>query len=191
MCNATQRMDDSAQELSAIEGAGSGLRPDSTPVEQDNRLLKAVHLVERAVVGSLVVMMMLVIALSTIELAWTLARDIVSPPFLVLDVDELLDIFGLFLLVLIGVELLETIKMYVKRGVVHLEVILEVALIAIARKVIVLDVSKYSSATVFGIAALVAALSIALHIRVRRLRDDGGRGRGDRAPVQRSAPSTS
>ena len=175
-------MADSPQALDArqtIEGATSGLRPDGAPIEHDNRLLKAVQLVERAVVGSLAVMMMLVIALSTIELGLTLARDIVSPPFLVLDVDEFLDIFGLFLLVLIGVELLGTITMYVKRGVVYLEVILEVALIAIARKVIVLDVSKYSSATVVGIAALIAALSIALHIRMRRLRDDGGRGRGD------------
>ena len=184
-------MDDSAQELGARQidqGEPSGLRPDGAPIERNNRLLKAVQLVERSVVGSLVVMMMLVIALSTIELGWTLARDIVSPPFLVLDVDELLDIFGLFLLVLIGVELLETIKMYLKRGVVHLEVILEVALIAIARKVIVLDVSKYSSATVFGIAALVAALAIALHIRTRRIRDDGGRRSSS---GQGPAPSTS
>jgi len=187
-------MDDSAQEPGAghpIDPASSTLRPDGAPIAQDNRLLRAVQLVERGVVGSLVVMMMLVIALSTIELAWTLARDIVSPPLLVLEVDELLDVFGLFLLVLIGVELLETTKMYVKQGVVHLEVILEVALIAIARKVIVLDVSKYSSATLFGIAALVAALSIGLHVRMRRGRDDHGRGRGDRAPAQRSAPSTS
>ena len=44
---------------------------------------------------------------------------------------------GFFLLVLIGIELLETIKAYLLTNVIHVEIVLEVALIAIARKVII------------------------------------------------------
>jgi hypothetical protein len=68
-----------------------------------------------------------------------------------LDITELLDLFGLFLLVLIGVELLDTLKAYIKDNVVHVEVVLTVAMIAIARKVIILDVKELPSMTLFGI----------------------------------------
>jgi hypothetical protein len=55
-------------------------------------------------------MMAVVVVLSVVDLAWVLIKDIISPPLALLDVDELLDIFGVFLSVLIGIELLETLK---------------------------------------------------------------------------------
>ncbi|MBZ4376967.1 phosphate-starvation-inducible PsiE family protein [Corallococcus sp. AS-1-6] len=114
--------------------------------------------------------MMGVIALSTLELAWIIAKDIVTPPILLLEVDELLEIFGFVLLILIGVELLETIKAYLRDNVVHVEIVLEVALIAIARKVIVLDLSKYDGVSVLAMAALIIALAGAFSLRVLRRR---------------------
>ena len=68
--------------------------------------------VERVVVVSLLIMMALVVCLSTVELGWFIIKDVITPPIFLLEIDELLDIFGMFLLVLIGVELLETVKMY-------------------------------------------------------------------------------
>ena len=67
----------------------------------------------------------------------------ITPPIILLEINELLEIFGFFLLVLIGVEILETIKAYLLEKVVHVEIVLEVALFAIARKVIILDLEKY------------------------------------------------
>ena len=116
---------------------------------------------EKAVTVTLVGLMALVVLLATIELAWIIIKDIISPPVLLLEIDELLDIFGLFLLVLIGVELLETIKAYLKENVVHIEVVLTVAMIAIARKVITLDVKELSSMTLIGIASIILALALA------------------------------
>lgn len=129
---------------------------------------------ERAVVLSLMVMMMAVVSLSVVELGWIIVKDVMSPPVVILEIDELLEIFGFFLLVLIGVELLETIKAYLRENVVHVEIVLEVALIAIARKVIVLDVTKYSGMTLLAIAAIVLALAAAYHLQRR-----GGRQAGD------------
>jgi uncharacterized membrane protein (DUF373 family) len=116
---------------------------------------------EKAVTVTLVGLMALVVLLATIELAWIIIKDIISPPVLLLEIDELLDIFGLFLLVLIGVELLETIKAYIKDNVVHVDVVLTVAMIAIARKVIVLDVKDLPAMTLVGIASIVVALAVA------------------------------
>lgn len=97
-----------------------------------------------------------------------LARDVLSPPVFLLEVDELLGIFGFFLLVLIGIELLETIKAYVEEHVVHAEVVLEVAMIAIARKVITLEVKETPSLTLIGISAIILALAVAFFI-VKRM----------------------
>ena len=83
-------------------------------------------------------------------------------------IPELLDIFGFFLLVLIGIELLETIKAYLVESVVHVEVVLEVAIIAIARKVIILDLEKYDGLTLLGTAGLIAAVAAALFSLKRR-----------------------
>jgi uncharacterized membrane protein (DUF373 family) len=107
-------------------------------------------------------MMVFIILLSTIELAWIIIKDILSPPIVMLRIEELLEVFGFFLLVLIGIELLETIKAYLVEKVVHVEIVIEVALIAIARKVIILDVDKYSHLTVMGIAALILAMAAAI-----------------------------
>jgi len=116
---------------------------------------------EKAITVTLVVLMAVVVLLATIELGWIIIKDVITPPVLLLEIDELLDIFGLFLLVLIGVELLETIKAYLKENVVHFEVVLTVAMIAIARKVITLDVKELSGMTLVGIAAIIVALAAA------------------------------
>ena len=133
---------------------------------------------ERVIVVALVVMMMVVVALSTLELGWIMVQDIITPPILLFQVEELLR-FGFFLLILIGVELLKTIKTYLRDSVVHVEIVLEVALIAIARKVIVLDFEKYDGLSVLAIAALVITLAGALFLKWRRLRG-GGTPRGRR-----------
>lgn len=116
---------------------------------------------EKVVVIALIAMMVLIILLATIELGWIILRDIITQPYVLLEIDELLDIFGFFLLILIGVELLETIKAYLSEHVVHTEIVMEVALIAIARKVIILDVKDLPSLTLFGIAAIILALAVA------------------------------
>ena len=119
---------------------------------------------ERSVIVTLIVMMVVVVVLSIFELGWIIIHDIISQPILLLEINELLEIFGFFLLVLIGVELLETIKAYMIEGVVHVELVLEVALIAIARKVIILDIAKYDSNKLLSLAALIAAVSAAFFL---------------------------
>jgi uncharacterized membrane protein (DUF373 family) len=129
--------------------------------------MKYLEKVERLVVSSLLVMMVSVVFLSTVELGWIIIKDIITPPVFLLEVNELLDIFGMFLLVLIGVELLETVKMYLSEKTVHVEVVFTVAMIAIARKVIILDVKELSSLTLIGIGAIVLALSTGYYLLKR------------------------
>lgn len=120
---------------------------------------------EKIIIRVLVILMAFVLLLSTIELAWVIIKDIITPPVLLLEIDELLEIFGLFMLVLIGIELLETIaKTYMAESVDHAQIVMAVAIIAIARKVIILDVKDLSGLALVGIAAIILALSIGYYL---------------------------
>jgi len=126
---------------------------------------------EKVLIHALMVMMALVLLLATVELGWIIVKDVFSPPVFLLEIEELLDIFGLFMLVIIGIELLETIiKTYLKENVNHVEVVFLVAMIAIARKVIILDVKEVSGVTLVGIGAIVITLSAGYYL-IRRKRD--------------------
>jgi uncharacterized membrane protein (DUF373 family) len=124
-------------------------------------MLELLKKFEKVITVTLVFLMAIVVLMATIELGWIIVKDIITPPVFLIEIEELLEIFGLFLLVLIGVELLETIKAYIKDNVVHIDVVLTVAMIAIARKVIILDVKELPSMTLVGIAAIIVALAAA------------------------------
>jgi uncharacterized membrane protein (DUF373 family) len=132
-------------------------------------MTRFLRIIERIIVTALIVMMTIVLLLATVDLGWILVRDIFSLPIVLLGIDELLEIFGFFLLVLIGVELLETIKAYFDEHVVHVEVVLEVAMIAIARKVITLEVKDLPSLTLIGISAIILALAVAFYFVKRTI----------------------
>ncbi|HON95154.1 MAG TPA: phosphate-starvation-inducible PsiE family protein [Deltaproteobacteria bacterium] len=135
-----------------------------------SRMLVFLKRFERAIVTVLIVLMVLVIALATIEVGWLILQDITSPPVLILEIDELLDIFGKFLLVLVGIELLYTLRAYWAENEVHVEVVFAMALIAVARKVIVLDVKELDSLVLIGIAAVVLALSVGYYYVGKHIR---------------------
>jgi uncharacterized membrane protein (DUF373 family) len=119
--------------------------------------------VQKLVALALAFLLILVVVLSTVHLGLLIAEEIWKPPRFLIPVQGLLDIFAFFLLVLIGVELLETLKGYVKKDVIHVRVILEVALIAMARKVIIVEPASVPASTLFGIAALILALGVAFY----------------------------
>ncbi|MGZ8434193.1 MAG: phosphate-starvation-inducible PsiE family protein [Candidatus Binatia bacterium] len=122
---------------------------------------------EQVIVLSLIAMMAVVVLFATIELAWIIYTDLSVAPYFMIEIDSLLKIFGFFLLILIGIELIETIKAYLAERVIHVEIVLEVALIAIARKVIILDLKDYSGLTVLAIAAVIVSLAIACYLEKR------------------------
>ena len=121
---------------------------------------KALRLFERVIVVALLVMMMLAVLVSTIELAVVIVRELFKPPMLLLNIDEMLQVFGFFLMVLIGLELLETIKAYLEEDRVHAEVVFLVALVAVSRKVIILDYKEMTPNLLYGMAALIVALGV-------------------------------
>jgi uncharacterized membrane protein (DUF373 family) len=120
-------------------------------------------IIQRITVFALASMLAVVVLLSTLHLGVLIAQEVWAPPRFLIRVQGLLEIFGYFLLVLIGVELLETLRAYMKKDVIHVRVVLEVALIAMARKVIIEEPNTVPALTLLGIAALILALGIAFY----------------------------
>lgn len=76
----------------------------------------------------------------------------------------LLDIFGLFLSVLIALEILENITAYLKKHVVQVELVIVTSLTAVARKIIILDLKEVSGVSLIGLAIAILSLSISYFI---------------------------
>jgi uncharacterized membrane protein (DUF373 family) len=121
-------------------------------------------------------MMAGVVLLATVQLAWILGKDVLTPPHILLRTGELLELFGQFLLVLIGIELLHSMKVFAVRRVVHLEAVFIVAMIAVARKVIVLEPTALPDGALLGIAAIALALALGYFVVRRSHLDEGSIG---------------
>ena len=105
-------------------------------------------------------MICVILILAFIDIVYELKQKVIMPPRFVIDADGLMDLFSLLLVILIGLELLETVKAYLKDDIVHVEFIILVAIIAIARKVIVWDFNKFQVEELLSLAAMIVGLGI-------------------------------
>lgn len=108
----------------------------------------------------LMIMMSVVVVFSTVDLGFSIVREIMAPPVGMIGVDRLPDLLGLFLWVLIGLELHDSVRMYLREHAVHVETVLSVGMIAVANHVIVTDTKSALGLTLIGEAAIIVALAI-------------------------------
>jgi uncharacterized membrane protein (DUF373 family) len=112
----------------------------------------------------LLALLAVVLVVSVVDLAYIVSTYILDGPFPILQNKEILSIFSLFLLVLIGIEFFETILSYLRENVVHVEVIIMIAVIAVARKIIILDASETSDMHLIGLSLMMVCLGIAYYL---------------------------
>ncbi|NJL49999.1 MAG: phosphate-starvation-inducible PsiE family protein [Leptolyngbyaceae cyanobacterium SM2_5_2] len=75
-----------------------------------------------------------------------------------------INLFGLFLSVLIALEILENITAYIQNHVVHVELVIATALTAVGRKIIIVDLKDVPGVTLIGLAIAIFALAISYWI---------------------------
>ena len=126
--------------------------------------MKIFHTVENYIATALLILMGVVVISGAVELAYEIFTSMMEPPGLFVGVAELLDIFGLFLMVLIGLELMTSIKMYLKDHTIHAEMMFLVALTAVTRKIVVFDATKSEPLVIFGIGFLIISLSAGYYL---------------------------
>ena len=125
------------------------------------KALEVVTNFERIIYGALIALLMVVLVFAVGELAWLLITNLGNYPILLLDNHELTNVLGAFLLVLIGVELLDTMLEYFRENAIHVEIVVLLSIIAIARKVILLDPATTDGLELVGIGIIIIGLSAA------------------------------
>jgi uncharacterized membrane protein (DUF373 family) len=121
----------------------------------------------RLAVRAMAVLMTLVIFWGVIDVAWVLYKELRTPPYGLLTINDILATFGAFMAVLIAIEIFVNISIYLRQDVIHVKIVLATALMAIARKVIILDFDKTSPPYIYATAAVVLAMGVAYWLVVR------------------------
>lgn len=128
-------------------------------------MIKIIEKFEKAATTVLILMLLLVITVSIIELGLVIGKTLMAPPVLLIDINKLLDIFGFFMLIVVGIELIETMKVYyTEKSFKIVETVIMAAIIAVARKIIILDMKGLGSMTLIGIALILLALCIGYYL---------------------------
>lgn len=127
---------------------------------QDDVFLKRLSQVEGIVSKILSIAMVIVILVTVIDLGLVLYRSLFLTDSFGFFKTTLTEIFGLFLSVLIALEILENITAYIRKHVVQVELVIATALTAVGRKLIILDLEKVPGLSLIGLAIALFALSI-------------------------------
>lgn len=145
---------------------------------------------ERGVLSAVQLLLMVLILLAVLDLGYLFWHGATTT---LLTIDNVGDLqralqrgFAGALLVLIGLELLETIRAYLHDHHVRLEVVLIVAIIAVGRHVIQLDFEHLGGLSLLGIAALMLALAAGYFLirRVAALRHESKPSQSDPNPEE-------
>ncbi len=130
---------------------------------KDENFLGFIKQIENLVSKALAIAMVLVILVAIFDLGIFLSQELFASPMGFYN-KTLIQVFGLFLNILIALELLENITAYLQKHVVQVELVIVTSLIAVARKIIIFDFSKSSGTDLIGLAIAIFALAISYWI---------------------------
>ena len=131
-------------------------------------MIEIINKFEKLIYAVLMILLIFVLLAAIGDLVYLLYQTLIVTTPALLESHELIMVLGAFLLVLIGVELLDTIKAYFIENTIHVEIIILLALIAIARKVILLDPSAMNPMEfgfeLMGIGVIIVGLSAGYYL---------------------------
>ena len=131
-------------------------------------MIEIVNKFEKCVYALLMALLMIVLVAGLYDLISSMCRFLLDDTPWILIPSEVILVLGGFLLVLIGVELLDTIKAYFVENTIHVEIIILLAIIAMARKVILLNPAPTDSVSfgfeLMGIGVIVVGLGAGYYL---------------------------
>jgi uncharacterized membrane protein (DUF373 family) len=129
--------------------------------ENDEALVLWLRRGIKLAVRVLAILMLLVIWWGVADVIYVLYNRVAAHPYYLLNISDILATFGAFMAVLIAIEIFVNITSYLRDNIIHIKIVLATALLAIARKVIVLDYKEVAPEYIYATALVVAALSLA------------------------------
>ena len=129
---------------------------EELPTDDTDLVLRWLHWVLRVAAYVMSIAMVLVILEGVASVIRTVYIILVEAPYFIIP--DIIQTFGAFLAVLIAYEIFANITLYIRSDVFPVKLVVATALMAIARKVIVLDMDDYTAMDLLGISAVVIAL---------------------------------
>ena len=132
-------------------------------LSEDEKFLETIEDIERVVSKLLSLGMIVVIFIAIAQLSYALVEKLlltIERPTNESFNTTLFELFGLFLNVLIALEILENITAYLRKHVIQVELVIVTSLIAVSRKIIILDLEKKGSDDLIALAVAVFSLSV-------------------------------
>lgn len=126
---------------------------------EEEPLITRLQMVIRICVRILAIIMTGIIAFGVLDVIYVIYKRLIVPPYFILKISDILATFGAFMAVLIAIEIFINIKIYLRSDVIHVKAVMATALMAVARKIIVLDLNVHTPAHLYGLAAVLVAMS--------------------------------
>ncbi|MBN3874752.1 MAG: phosphate-starvation-inducible PsiE family protein [Nostoc sp.] len=140
-------------------------------ITSDQNFMHIIENIEVLVSKALSIFMVIVILVAIADLGVFIFKELFTVPYGTFNT-TLYKIFGLFLNILIALEILENITAYLRKHVFQVELVIVTSLIAVARKIIILDLGKIGGLDIIGLGIAILALSISyLIIRLSNSKD--------------------
>jgi uncharacterized membrane protein (DUF373 family) len=127
---------------------------------QTTPTFRYLRILQRVIIIVLLFIMSLILLLATFNVIYFIVKNIIQEPLTQLAPDNLMELFSIFLVILIGIELLETVKAFLLRETIQVEIVVLVAIIAVARKVIIWEFTNGSTIEIFGLSAILLSLGL-------------------------------
>jgi len=129
-------------------------------IQTKDPMLSVMRQIIHLSVRVLALAMTAVIVWGVIDVFYVLYERLMTPPRYLLEITDILATFGAFMAVLIAIEIFVNITIYLREDIIHVKIVLATALMAVARKVIILDFYETDTLEIFALAALVLSMSI-------------------------------
>jgi uncharacterized membrane protein (DUF373 family) len=143
-----------------------------------NIATRALERFETTIIALLQLLLVVVVAVATAHLFTLLFTRLPSNWAEVQTADDLHKVmqraFGGVLIVVLGLELIETLKVYFREHKVRVEVIMIVSLIAVGRHIIQVDYERVDAWQLMGLGVLVVALAVGYFLIAKAHGSDTG-----------------
>jgi uncharacterized membrane protein (DUF373 family) len=136
------------------------MKHEEIPRGHTDPLIGVLHKIIRVAVKFLACLMVFVILWSIVDVMYVIYQKMHEPPYFLLNLEDILDTFAAFMVVLIAIEIFTNIRLYLGTNVLPVQLVIATALMAVARKVIVLDLKEVTAEQIGGLALVTIALGV-------------------------------
>lgn len=129
------------------------------------KILKTLKTISKYIIIALMLILVLSMVLGTIDLVVVLGQSILSsdPYILLINVEDLYTVFSVILIIVVGYELFKSMSLLLHHDKIPVKSILQIAVIAMANKVITLNIKHITLDLMLGLSALILGIGVAFY----------------------------